>query len=219
MAFAAMVLFFAAAISLYGIDGGGGAATRQVKGNTIISAGFPEAKLSVAKEFRFAGTQTVNLYGNAEAEQFLFVMPGPGNTIDRFYWLQFEHFLPTNDMKYNYDSTRTTQLGDLSFIYNVMGASDFAAVLTSDPASDGAAMQRLLAKHNLSFPHKAVMVRMFHLPSADHRTELMVIYGEALPQDSTVPVRADGAKLDTESPEAAQLFLEHARRGLTVRGR
>ena len=212
-------MLFGAAISVYGTDGASAASTRQVKGNTIISIEAPAAELSVAKEFRFAGTQTVNLYGNADAEQFLFVTPGPGNTIDRFYWFQFEHFLPTNDMKYNYDSTRTAQLGDLSFIYNVMGLSDFAAVLTSDPASDGAAMGRLLAKENLSFPHKAVMVRMFYLPTADHRTELMVIYGEALPADSAVPVRADGAKLDSESPDSAQMFLEHARRGLTVRSR
>jgi hypothetical protein len=219
MAVAAMALLFGGAISVYGTDGQNAGPTRHVNGNTIISGESPKAELSIAKEFRFAGTQTVNLYGNADAEQFLFVTSGAGNAVDRFYWLQFEHFLPTNEMKYNYDSTRTAQLGDLSFIYDVKGFSDFAAVLTSDPASDGAAMQRLLAKQNLSFPHKAAMVRMFHLPTADHRTELMVIYVEALPQDTAVPVRADGAKLDTESPEAAKLFLEHARQGLAVRTR
>jgi hypothetical protein len=219
MVVAAMVVLLGAATSVHGTDRQNAGPTRHVTGNTITSGESPKAELSIAKEFRFIGTQTVNLYGNADAEQFLFVTPGPGNTVDRFYWLQFEHFLPTNDMKYTYDSTRTAQLGDLSFIYDVKGFSDFAAVLTSDPASDGAAMQRLLAKQNLSFPHKAAMVRMFHLPTADHRTELMVIYGEALPQDTTVPVRADGAKLDTESPDAAKNFLEHARQGLVIRTR
>jgi hypothetical protein len=216
---AAMVLLFVGAVSVYGTDAQTTRPTRHVNGNTIVSGESPKAELSIAKEFRFAGTQTVNLYGNADAEQFLFTTPGPGNTVGRFYWLQFEHFLPTNDMKYNYDSTRTAQLGDLSFVYDVKGFSDFAALLTSDPASDGAAMQRLLAKQNLSFPHKTVMVRMFHLPTADHRTELMVIYGEALPQDTTVPARADGAKLDTESPDSAKTFLEHARQGLVIRTR
>jgi hypothetical protein len=216
---AAMVLLFASVVSVYGTDAQTTGPTRHVNGNTIVSGDSPKAELSIAKEFRFAGTQTVNLYGNADAEQFLFTTPGPGNTVGRFYWLQFEHFLPTNDMKYNYDSTRTAQLGDLSFVYDVKGFSDFAALLTSDPASDGAAMQRLLAKQNLSFPHKTVMVRMFHLPTADRRTELMVIYGEALPQDTTVLARADGAKLDTESPDSAKMFLEHARQGLTIRSR
>jgi hypothetical protein len=216
---AAMVLLFAGVVSINGTDAQTTGPTRHVNGNTIVSGESPKAQLSIAKEFRFAGTQTVNLYGNADAEQFLFTTPGPGNTMNSFYWLQFEHFLPTNDMKYNYDSTRTAQLGDLSFVYDVKGFSDFAALLTSDPASDGAAMQRLLAKQNMSFPHKTVMVRMFHLPTADHRTELMVIYGEALPQDTTVLARADGAKLDTESPDSAKMFLEHARQGLTIRSR
>jgi len=30
---------------------------------------------------------------------------------------------------------------------------------------------------------------MFHLPTNDRRTELMIIYGEALPKNSEVPVR------------------------------
>jgi hypothetical protein len=60
---------------------------------------------------------------------------------------------------------------------------------------------------------------MFHLPSADHRTELMIVYGEALPQDTAVPVRKDGVPLDKESPGAAQMFLEHARQGLVIQTR
>jgi hypothetical protein len=31
---------------------------------------------------------------------------------------------------------------------------------------------------------------MFHLPTPDHRTELMIIYGEALPADT--PLRKEG---------------------------
>jgi len=50
-----------------------------------------------------------------------------------------------------------------------------------DPRSDGAAISRLLAEHHITFPKKAARVRMFYLPTADHRTELMIIYGEALP--------------------------------------
>jgi hypothetical protein len=86
-----------------------------------------------------------------------------------------------------------------------------------DPASDGAAIERLLAKHRLSFPRKTVRVRMFHLPSPDRRAELMIIYGEALPQEAAVPVRQGGVELDTESPDSAKTFLEHALHGLMVR--
>jgi hypothetical protein len=84
---------------------------------------------------------------------------------------------------------------------------------------DGAAMTRLLAEHNLVFPKKTARVRMFHLPTPDRRTELMIIYGEALTEGSTVPVRKDGVELDKESPPSAQMFLDDARRDLAIRKR
>ncbi len=219
MVVAATGLVLWVATFAYGGDGTSATAVRHVKGRTIVSEESPRAELSVRKGFRFIGTQQVNLYGNAEAEQYLFVRSGPDKIVKRFYLIQFEHFLPTNNLTYNYDSTRTTQIGDLQFIYNVGSWPDYAAVLAEDPGSDGAAIDRLLAKRHLSFPQKAVHVRMFHLPSADHRTELMIIYGEALPQNTAVPVRKGGVDLDKESPGSAQMFLEHARQGLVVQTR
>lgn len=220
------VLMVVAATGLLGVaalayraDATSSSAVRHVSGRTIFSTEFPKAELSVSKEFQFIGTQTVNLYGNAEAEQYLFVKAGSDKIVERFYLIQFEHFLPTNDHTYNYDSKLTTQIGDLHFVYNVGSFLDYAALLTEDTASDGAAVGRLLAKHDLSLPHRAVHVRMFHLPSADHRTELMIIYGEALPQSTTVPVGKDPINLDTKSPSSAQMFLEHAHKGITIQTR
>ena len=220
------VLMVVAATGLLGVaalayraDATSSSAVRHVSGRTIFSEEFPKAELSVPKEFQFIGTQSINLYGNAEAEQYLFAESGPENVVKRFYLMQFEHFLPTNNRTYNYDAARTTQIGELKFTYDVKSWPDFAAVLTEDPASDGAAIERLLTERHLSFPHKAVMVRMFHLPSADHRTELMIVYGEALPKDSAVPVRKGGVPLDTESPGLAEMFLKHAREGLVVQTR
>lgn len=212
-------LLLGVATSAYGGGGTSTNAVRHVRGRTIFSEESPRAEISVQKGFRFVGTQRVNLYGNAEAEQYLFAKSGPDNIVERFYWVQFEHFLPTNNRTYNYDSTRTTQIGDLQFLYNVGSWPDYAAAIAGDPASDGAAIERLLAKRHLSFPQRAVHVRMFHLPTADHRTELMIIYGEALPQNTTVPVRNGGVQLDMESPSLARMFLEHARQGLAVQAR
>jgi hypothetical protein len=47
----------------------------------------------------------------------------------------------------------------------------------------------------------------------------MIIYGEALPRDSAVPLRKDWIQLDTESPTSAQMFLDHALQGLVVQTR
>jgi len=130
--------------------------------------------------------------------------------------VQFEHFFPTNKYTYDYPASRNTDIGGLQFIYDVKSWPDYAAMQIEDPASDGAAFSRLLAQHNLAFPKKTARVRMVHLPTPDRRTELMIIYGEALAENSAVPVRKDGVVLDKELPDSARTFLENARRNFKV---
>jgi len=213
---AATGLALGVATSTYGRDRPNADAVRYRKGRTIFSKESPKLALSVRKGLRFIGTQKVNLHGNAEAEQYIFAKSSPNHTVERFYLVQFEHFVPTNNLTYDYASMPTTQIASLPFNYDVKSLPDMAALLKGDPGSDGAAMERLLTEQHLSLPPRTAMVRMFHLPSADHRSELMIIYGEALPQDTAVPVRKGGVLLDKESPGSAQMFLEHARRGLVV---
>ncbi|HKW62847.1 MAG TPA: hypothetical protein VJN89_09905 [Candidatus Acidoferrum sp.] len=190
---------------------------RQIQGQTIVSNELPAADLTFDEDFRYVGGQVVNLYGNADAEQHLFIKGAASGPVQSFYWVQFEHFLSTNKMTYGYKPDRTTDIGGLSFIYDVKSWPDYASMEEEDPRSDGAAIGRLLVEHNLAFPKRAVRVRMFHLPTADRRTELMIIYGESLPEDSKIPVAAGGVRLDDADPEAAKTLLGHALRGLTIR--
>jgi hypothetical protein len=191
---------------------------REVRGHTIISNQLPAADLTFGDDFRYAGSQVVNLYGTAFAEQHVFVKGASTGPIERFYWVQFEHYLPTNSHTYNYRPERTTDFGGLQFIYDVRAFTDYGGAVR-DPRSDGAAVAALLARHNVAFPTRLARVRMFHLPTADHRSELMVIYGEALPPQSRIPTAADGLSLDSESPADARILLDHARQGLTIRRR
>jgi hypothetical protein len=46
---------------------------REVRGQTIVSNALPAADLTFADDFRYVGSQVVNLYGAAEAEQHVFV--------------------------------------------------------------------------------------------------------------------------------------------------
>lgn len=192
---------------------------RQVHGQTIISNELPAAELTFGQEFRYVGGQVVNLYGNANAEQHVFVKAGSSGAVTSFYWVQFEHFLPSNKMTYDYEPKRTTDIGGLQFIYDVMSFPDCAAIEAADPASDGAAIARLLAHHQLAFPKKTARVRMFHLPTADRRTELMIIYGEALAEGSKIPLSDKGIPLDDDYPDAAKMMLDQVREGLTIRTR
>lgn len=189
---------------------------RRVEGQTIFSKELPKADLTFSKDFQYAESQDVTLYGNAEAEQHLFVHASKDGDVDRFYWVQFEHFLASNSLTYDYSSDHKTKIGTTEFLYDVKTWSKYASMQVEDPQSDGAAIVRLLARHSLRFPEKTVRVRMFHLPSADRRSELMIIYGEALPRESDVPVEPDGVSLDQKSPELAQRFLEHAQRDMHI---
>ena len=189
---------------------------REVKGQTIVSNQLPAADLTFADDFRYVGSQVVDLYGTAFAEQHLFVSGASTGPVDRFYWIQFEHYLPTNSHTYNYRPERTTDIGGLQFIYDVRAFTNYGGA-NRDPRSDGAALAALLAKHNLAFPARTVRVRMFHLPNPDRRSELMIIYGETLPPQSRTPVADDGTSLDTENPAEAKVFLQHAVQGLTLR--
>ena len=188
---------------------------RQVKGQTIVSDTLPAADLTFADDFHYVGSQVINLYGTADAEQHVFVA-GPPGQVERIYWVQFEHYLPTNSHTYNYRPERTTDIGGLQFIYDVAAYSDYSGVV-QDPRSDAAAIIALLAKHNLARPRRVARVRMFHLPSADRRSELMIIYGEALPPQSPIPASPEGTALDTGDPPAAKQILQRALQGLTIR--
>jgi hypothetical protein len=192
---------------------------REVHGQTIISNEMPAAELTFGKDFQYLGAQRVNLYGNADAEQHLFVKAGSRGVVERFYWIQFEHFLPSNQYTYDYQPERTTEIGSLNFIYDVKSWPSYADMQIEDPGSDGAAISRLLAVHHLALPQQAVRVRMFHLPTPKRRTELMIIYGEAVPDGSSIPVGQYGTVLDKDAPEAARLLLEHAKRDLTIQKR
>ena len=189
---------------------------REVRGHTIISNRLPSADLTFGDDFRYLGSQVVNLYGNALAEQHVFVKGMSAGSVDAFYWVQFEHFLSTNSNTYNYRPERTTNFGGLQFIYDVRAFADYGGA-TRDPRSDGAALAALLARHEMRFPARMARVRMFHLPSADRRSELMIIYGEALAPNSRIPTGGGDISLDTESPDDAKVILDHARQGLTVR--
>jgi hypothetical protein len=189
---------------------------RQVRGNTIISPELPKAELTFGKDFQYVGARQVNLYGRAEAELHLFAKIGKGFVIEAFYWVQFEHRLPSDQHTYNYPADHTTNIGGLNFVYDAKSWPDFASELTADPASDGAAVSGLLAESKLKFPSRVARVRMFHLPTPDRRTELMIIYGEALPENSSVPVRKEGVDLMKDDPAFAKKLLDDLKAQLTI---
>lgn len=216
MAVIALMILETSAMRGQGAAASAPLAQRTVRTTTIVSSALPRADLTFGDGFRFVGADTINLFGNAEAEQYLVVKGAAAGPVDAFCWAQFEHFLPTNVYTYDYKPVRTVDFDGLRFIYDVKSWADYS-VTTTDSGSDGAAVAALLARHGLAFPKRVVRLRMFHLPTPDRRTELMIIYGESLPENSSTPTARTGIPLDSAYPDIAKSVLARLQQRLVVR--
>jgi hypothetical protein len=184
-----------------------------VQGQTLISKSDPAVQITFAPVFKYAGGQRFLLYGVAEAEQHFYTQSN-GGKIERFYWIQFEHYLPDNKHQYDYPSKRTVDLGGLSFIYDTAVFSDYAGA-KGNPESDGAKARAMLKKADLVFPAAMARIRMVHLTDTSKRTELMIIYGEAL-HEKAPPNSEAGLEADGPMPELSARIRQHAMEGMKI---
>ena len=70
--------------------------TRTVSGQVLKSKDTPAVQLEFDKAFKYAGGHSFVLYDVANAEQYFFVDADKEGRIKRFYWVQFEGYLPAN---------------------------------------------------------------------------------------------------------------------------
>jgi hypothetical protein len=181
---------------------------RHVHGHVLASPSDPAVQITFTPPFKYVGGQRFTLYGVAEAEQHFFVQAGADGQIERFYWLQFEHYLPGNNHHYDYSGLPgKSDINGYLFVHDSAIFSDYAAEQRK-PDSDGAKAIALLAKAGLRLPAPMARIRMFHLPDDIHRSELMIIYGEAL-GDKAPPGAEHGFPADEKLPELAARLRRH----------
>ncbi len=204
----------ALATILLGQSGDSTRLERQVQGQVLTSKSDPAVQITFAPQFKYAGGQRFLLYGVAEAEQHFYTQSNTDGKIERFYWVQFEHYLPDNKHQYDYPSNRTTNLGGLTFIYDTAVFSDYAGA-NGNPDSDGAKARAMLKKSGLVFPSAMARIRMVHLPGSARRSELMIIYGEAL-NEKAPPNSAEGLEADDPLPELSAQVRQHAAEGMKI---
>jgi hypothetical protein len=208
---------FALSAVLFAQQGGPARLERQIQGQVLTSKSDPAVQITFAPQFKYAGGQRFMLYGVAEAEQHLFTQSDANGQIARFYWVQFEHYLPSNKHRYDYPSKRTTDLSGLTFIYDTAVFSDYAGT-KSQPDSDAAQARSLLKKAGLILPAAAVRIRMVHLTDSSKRCELMIIYGEAL-NAKAPPGSEAGLEADEQLPEVAAGVRKHATESMKIERR
>ncbi len=159
---------------------------REVNGGTLISTADPAASFVLDKSFHYAGGQSIDILKVAAAEQYFFIDAAADQSIRRFYWIQFEHYYPNNKESYDYSGMEQKPLaiGRLAFMGDVRVSPDYFT-MDDRPGSDSKAAADFLRAKGFKLDGAFVTLRLFHLPDATKRRELMIIYGEVLPKGAS----------------------------------
>ena len=180
------------------------APVREVRGDTLVSRADPAATFVFPAAFRFAGSQTIDILKVAGADQYFFIDAAADSSIRRFYWVQFEHYLPSNDHTYDFSSMnlQPVPMGRLEFQGDVRVRDNYFT-MDKRPGSDSQAAQTFLQGKGFKLDGTFATLRLFHLPDASRRRELMIIYGELVPAG-------------TVAADIAPAITANARAGLTM---
>lgn len=190
--------------------------TRTVSGQVLTSKDTPGVRLEFDQAFKYAGAQSFVLYSVANAEQHFFVDADKDGRVKRFYWIQFEGYLPTNTNSYNYKSPKTVQAGGFDFFADV-----YARSLTGDmgrPDSDGNRARAFLSAKGFKLAGTEVVYqRLVHLVDEAKRNELMIIYTEDLTETGLKAADLnEGGSARARWPEISQGVLDRALKNMKV---
>ncbi|MGZ5480830.1 MAG: hypothetical protein ACXWID_02495 [Pyrinomonadaceae bacterium] len=193
--------------------------TRTVSGQVLTSKDMPALRIEFDNAFKYAGAQSFVLYNVANAEQHFFVETDKDGRMKRFYWIQFEGYLPDNKHSYNYKSPKSVNSGGFDFF-----ADAYARSLTGDmgrPDSDGARARAFLSAKGFRMGSTEVMYqRLVHLIDEAKRNELMIIYAEDLTGTGfTAAALNEGGSARARWPEVSQGLLDRALKGMKIRKR
>jgi hypothetical protein len=190
--------------------------TRTVAGQVLTSKDTPAARIEFDKAFKYVGSQSFVLYSVANAEQHFFVDADKDGRIKRFFWIQFEGYLPSNTHVYNYQSSKIVRAGGFdffadSFAWSIAGAEP-------RPDSDGAKARAFLAAKGFKMASTEVLgQRLVHLVDEAKRNELMIIYAEDLSGTGlTAADLNEGGSARGRWPEIAQGLLDRALKNMKV---
>ena len=190
--------------------------TRTVAGQVLTSKDTPAVRLEFDKAFKYVGAQSFVLYGVANAEQHFFVDADKDGRMKRFFWVQFEGYLPTNTNSYNYKSPKIVNAGGFDFFADVYPRS-----LKGDlgrPDSDGNRARAFLSAKGLKMiGTEFISQRLVHMVDQAKRNELMIIYIEDLSDTGlTAADLIEGGSARARWPKISQGLLDRALKNMKV---
>jgi hypothetical protein len=183
---------------------------RSVSANSITSKTDPQLRITVPRTAKYVGADRWNLYDVADCEIHVFVEADKDRVVQRFYWIQFEAYLPTfPDYHYDYPSPPNTPMRFWNRDFQVRAR--FGP--TAEPAKEGSDLERvrqLIAKAGYSLPAHMMNVRLVHLGPKDAtglaRSEMILFYNEDMaPITSMGLIDGDGGPTSTINDKWAPL--------------
>ena len=189
---------------------------RKADGDTLSSPELPKLKLKFDKAFKYAGGHTFILYNVARAEQHFFVDADKKGNVSRFYWVQFEGYLPSNTHAYDYKSPKKVNIGGLDFFADASARKVIPG--QGRPDSDGNKAREFLASKGFRIAsYEVMMQRLVNMVTPDNRTELMIIYLEVLtPTGFASADLNEGGKAADKWPAIADGLLERTQKGMRI---
>lgn len=190
--------------------------TRRVTGQTLTSTHLPAVRIKFDKAFKYVGSQSFVLYSVANAEQHFFVDADKQGRIKRMYWIQFEGYLPNNTHSYDYKSSKTVDIGGLTFIGDAQARNISGNQGRAD--SDGNRGRSFLqAKGYRMASDEVLWQRLVHMVDEAKRNELMIIYledlsGMGLTATDLAKAGAAAARWD----EVSKGLLDRAIKGMKI---
>ncbi len=187
--------------------------------NRVISQRDPAVDIRLPRSVHYVGSDrfllTAPKLGDFDAcELYAFVDSSDGHRIRKFYWIQFEAYLPGHPaLHHTYDSPRHATLGGLDFYVDTWVSS---AAKAPQPGSDAAHFYSLLASHGYR-RDDLMSVRLAHLTDATKRKELMIIYAESLaPTGYTAAQLQAGGAEHAKWAALAERLIREAERSITI---
>jgi len=189
---------------------------RSAKGQVLTSPELPKLQLKFDKAFKYAGGHSFVLYDVARAEQHFYVDADKNGNVSRFYWVQFEGYLPSNTHRYNYQSPKTVNIDGLDFFADVFARR--VDPKQGRPDSDGnRAREFLISKGFKVASDEVMMQRLVHLLDKEKRNELMIIYLEVLtPTGFTAADLTKGGKAEDKWQAISDGLLLRAQSGIHI---
>jgi hypothetical protein len=184
-------------------------------GDVLRSMRDPRVMVEFTQPINYLGTDRWVLYDVADCEIHVFVEGDAQKRVKRLYWVQFEGYLPTVPHSYSYDSPTRVTLGPLEFFVDPWQSRSDAPYRR--PGSDREHVFTLIRARGFKLPEELNSVRLVHLPDAEKRKELMIIYSEDLaPTGYTIAELEDGGKAAAQRPVIEKALRDRAIAGMKI---